>query len=148
MYGRILVPVDGSSTAAAGLREAIRLAKDQGAALRVMHVVDKMAIVGVIEAGMNPRPVLAKLARSGRAVLDAARRSAKKLGVAADTVLHEPVTKRVADDVLREAKTWKADLIVMGTHGRRGVRRMVLGSDAEQVVRLAEIPVLLVRGRS
>jgi len=147
MYKRILVSIDGSSAAARGLREAIRLAKDQGAALRVLHVVDQMAIAGVIEAGMNPRPVLAKLARSGRAVLDEARRSAKKLGVDAATVLHEPVTKRVADSVLREARTWRADLIVMGTHGRRGLRRLVLGSDAEQVLRLAEVPVLLVRGR-
>jgi nucleotide-binding universal stress UspA family protein len=147
MYKRILVPIDGSKTAALGLREAIRLAKDQGAALRVIHVVDKMAIIGVTEAGMNPRPVLAKLARSGRAVLGEARRSAKKLGVEADTELFEPVTKRVADAVLREAKRWRADLIVMGTHGRRGMPRLVLGSDAEQVVRLAQVPVLLVRGR-
>jgi nucleotide-binding universal stress UspA family protein len=146
MYKRILVPIDGSKTAALGLREAIRLAKDQGAALRVIHVVDKMAIIGVTEAGMNPRPVLAKLARSGRAVLGEARRSAKKLGVQADTELFEPVTKRVADAVLREAKRWRADLIVMGTHGRRGMPRLVLGSDAEQVVRLAQVPVLLVRG--
>ncbi|MEJ2173644.1 MAG: universal stress protein [bacterium] len=147
MYSRILVPIDGSKTAARGLREAIRLAKEQNAALRVVHVVDKMAIIGVTEAGMNPRPVLAKLARSGRAVLDEARRNAKKLGVEVDTVLHEPVTKRVADEVLREAKRWEADLIVMGTHGRRGVQRLVLGSDAEQVVRQAEIPVLLVPSR-
>jgi len=147
MYRRILVPIDSSKTAALGLREAIRLAKDQGAALRVVHVVDKMAIIGVAEAGINPRPVLAKLARSGRAVLGEARRNAKKAGVDAETVLFEPVTKRVADEVLREAKKWHADLIVMGTHGRRGLRRMVLGSDAEEVVRLAGVPVLLVRGR-
>jgi len=147
MYRRILVPIDSSPTAALGLREAIRLAKEQNAALRVVHVVDKTAIIGVAEAGMNPRPVLAKLARSGRAVLDAARRSAKKLGVEADTVLREPLTKRVADEVLSEAKKWRADLIVMGTHGRRGLRRLVLGSDAEQIVRLADVPVLLLHGR-
>lgn len=147
MYRRILVPIDSSSTAALGLREAIRLAKEQNAALRVVHVVDKTAIIGVAEAGMNPRPVLGRLARSGRAVLEAARRSAKKLGVEADTVLREPLTKRVADEVLSEARKWRADIIVMGTHGRRGLRRLVLGSDAEQIVRLAEVPVLLVHGR-
>jgi len=147
MYRKILVPIDSSPTAALGLNEAIRLAKDQNAALRVVHVVDKMAIIGVAEAGMNPRPVLAKLARSGRAILDAARRSAKKAGVEAETVLREPLTKRVADEVLREAKKWRADLIVMGTHGRRGVRRLVLGSDAEQIVRQADVPVLLLHGR-
>jgi len=147
MYRRILVPIDGSKTAALGLREAIRLAKDQQAKLRLIHVVDKIAIVGVVEAGMNPRPVLARLARGGRTLLNQARLSAKKLGVDAETAFYEPVTKRVADAVLREAKKWRADLIVMGTHGRRGVPRLVLGSDAEQVVRLAEVPVLLVRGR-
>jgi nucleotide-binding universal stress UspA family protein len=147
MYRKILVPIDSSSTAALGLREAIRLAKNQNAALRVIHVVDRTAIIGVAEAGMNPRPVLAKLARSGRAVLEAARRSAKKLGVEAEVVLREPLSKRVADEVLSEAKKWRADLIVMGTHGRRGLRRLVLGSDAEQIVRLAEVPVLLVHGR-
>jgi nucleotide-binding universal stress UspA family protein len=147
MYRKILVPIDSSSTAALGLREAIRLAKNQSAALRVIHVVDRTAIIGVAEAGMNPRPVLAKLARSGRAVLEAARRSAKKLGVEAEVVLREPLSKRVADEVLSEAKKWRADLIVMGTHGRRGLRRLVLGSDAEQIVRLAEVPVLLVHGR-
>lgn len=147
MYRRILVPVDGSKASALGLREAIRLAKDQHAKLRLIHVVDKMAIIGVTEAGMDPKPVLARLARGGRRLLDQARQSAKKLGVHADTALYEPLTKRVADAVLREAKKWRADLIVMGTHGRRGVPRLVLGSDAEQVVRLAEVPVLLVRGR-
>jgi nucleotide-binding universal stress UspA family protein len=147
MYRRILVPVDGSKTAALGLREAIRLAKDQGARLRLVHVVDKMAIIGVVEAGMNPGPVLARLARSGRKLLEHAHLRAKKLGVDAETALYEPVAKRVADTILGEAKKWRADLIVMGTHGRRGVRRMVLGSDAEQVMRLAEVPVLLVRAR-
>jgi len=147
MYRRILVPVDGSKTAARGLGEAIRLAKNQRARLRLVHVVDKMAIVGVVEAGMDPKPVLARLARSGRALLERSQRTAKKLGVDAEMAFYKPVTKRVADSILREAKKWRADLIVMGTHGRRGVPRLVLGSDAEQVVRLAEVPVLLVRGR-
>jgi nucleotide-binding universal stress UspA family protein len=147
MYRRILVPVDGSKTAALGLREAIRLAKNQRAKLRLVYVVDKMAIIGVVEAGLDPGPVLARLARSGRRLLERTRMSAKKLGVDAETVLREPVVKRVADTILSEAKTWRADLIVMGTHGRRGVRRVVLGSDAEQILRQAEVPVLLVRGR-
>jgi nucleotide-binding universal stress UspA family protein len=147
MYRRILVPVDGSKTAALGLREAIGLAKNQRAKLRLVYVVDKMAIIGVVEAGLDPGPVLARMARSGRRLLEQARLSAKKLGVDSETALREPVVKRVADTILSEAKKWRADLIVMGTHGRRGVRRMVLGSDAEQIMRQAEVPVLLVRGR-
>jgi nucleotide-binding universal stress UspA family protein len=54
----------------------------------------------------------------------------------------------VADIVTRQARRWKADLIVMGTHGRRGVNRMIMGSDAELVVRNAPMPVLLVRSGS
>ena len=81
MYRRILVPVDGSKTGALGLREAIRLAKDQGAKLRLVHIVDKMAIIGMADAGIDPGPVLARLARSGRALLKQARETAKKLGV-------------------------------------------------------------------
>ncbi|MGB8435821.1 MAG: universal stress protein [Burkholderiales bacterium] len=147
MYRRILVPVDGSRTAALGLSEAIRLAKNQRAKMRLAYVVDKMAIIGVVEAGLDPGPVLARLARSGRRLLEQARLRAKKAGVDSEIALYEPVSKRVADTILSEAKKWRADLIVMGTHGRRGVRRMVLGSDAEQIVRLADVPVLLVRGR-
>jgi nucleotide-binding universal stress UspA family protein len=52
-----------------------------------------------------------------------------------------------AEAILRDARKWGADLIVMGTHGRRGLRRVVLGSDAEQVVRMSKVPVLLVRAR-
>ena len=66
VYRRILVPVDGSSTAARGLREAIRLAKDQGASLRLVHVVDETMVLGTGEAGVDMSPLLAGLARSGR----------------------------------------------------------------------------------
>jgi len=147
MYRRILVPVDGSKTAALGLSEAIRLAKNQRAKMRLVYVVDKMAIIGVVEAGLDPGPVLARLARSGRRLLEQARLRAKKAGVDSEIALYQPVSKRVADTILSETKKWRADLIVMGTHGRRGVRRMVLGSDAEQIIRQADVPVLLVRGR-
>ena len=147
MYRRILVPIDGSRTAARGLREAARLAKDQRARVRLVHIVDETMVLGLGEAGIDLRPALAGLARSGRALLERTRRQAKKLGIAAETAFYESIARRPADAILREARRWRADLIVMGTHGRRGVRRLVLGSDAEQVVRLAEVPVLLVRAR-
>jgi nucleotide-binding universal stress UspA family protein len=66
--------------------------------------------------------------------------------VAVDVTLREMLAGRVFEQVLEEADAWKADLIVIGTHGRRGVRRMFLGSDAEQILRSASVPVLLVRG--
>lgn len=61
-------------------------------------------------------------------------------------MLHETFAGRLSDFVVEQAHIWKADLIVIGTHGRRGVRRLLLGSDAEQVLRTSPVPVLLVRG--
>jgi len=148
MYRRILVPIDGSGTAARGLREAIRLAKAQHAKIRLVHVVDETMMLGTIEVGLDPTPLLRALAKQGRALLQRAKRLAGKLGVSAEVALYESTAHRAAEAILREAAKWHADLIVMGTHGRRGVRRLVLGSDAEQVVREARVPVLLVRSRS
>lgn len=146
MYRRILVPVDGSATSARGLREAVALAKDQGAKLRLVHVVDEGVVLGGAEAGVDLEPVLAALARTGRTLLERGLRTAAKAGVDADSAIYESMSGPAADSILTEATKWRAELIVMGTHGRRGVRRLVLGSDAEQVVRLAKVPVLLVRG--
>jgi len=147
MYRRILVPVDGSATSARGLREAIRLAKDQGAKLRLVHAVDEGAAFGAAEAGLDMEALIEGLARSGRAILERSRRAAQKLGVRAETAIYESLAGPAAGAILRDARKWRADLIVMGTHGRRGIRRVVLGSDAEHVVREAPVPVLLVRAR-
>ena len=147
MYRRILVPVDGSPTAARGLREAIRLAKSERARVRLVHVVDESVALATGEPGIDLAPLFAALRKGGGALLQRTKRAAKRLGVDAETAIYDSVTRGAADAILRDAKKWRADLIVMGTHGRRGVRRLVLGSDAEQVVRLSPVPVLLVRGR-
>lgn len=86
--------------------------------------------------------------KTGRSVLDAGEAAAKKEGVKVDSVLLESIGGVAADLILAQAKTWQPDLIVMGTHGRRGLARLALGSDAEQVVRAATVPVMLVRGSS
>lgn len=147
MYRKILVPVDGSPTSARGLREALALAKDQRAKVRLVHVVDEGLAIGVAEAGMAFEELVEGLVKSGRAILERARRSAERQGVRAEAVLYEKMAGPAADSILRDARKWGADLIVMGTHGRRGLRRVVLGSDAEQVLRMTTVPVLLVRGR-
>jgi len=147
MFRKILVPVDGSPTASRGLREAIRLAKDQKARLHLVHVVDESATIAVAEAGVALDPLVETLVAYGRRVLERARRMAQKQGARADGVMYESLAGSAAESILREARKWRADLIVMGTHGRRGIRRLALGSDAEQVVRHATVPVLLVRGR-
>ena len=147
MFRKILVPVDGSATAAKGLREAIELAKDQKAKLRIVHVVDESMAIGVAESGVQLEPLIEGLLDNGRRVLERAARAAQKGGVKAETQLYESMSGPAAATILRDARKAGADLIVMGTHGRRGLRRVVLGSDAEHVLRETPVPVLLVRGR-
>lgn len=146
MYERILVPVDGSPTSNAGLREAVRVAKLTGAQIRLIHVVDDMPFVMSAEGyAAITADVLNLVREAGEGILAAARDSVKAAGVAVDTVLKDSLSGRLCDLVSEEARTWKADLIVLGTHGRRGVGRLLLGSDAEQVLRQAPVSVLLVR---
>ncbi len=147
MYERVLVPVDGSSTSNQGLDEAIKLARLTGAKIKLLHVVDLWAFAATPYAGMAMTPdLVAQIKGSGQAVLDAAKSRVEAAGGGVQTQLFDNVAGRVCDIVVDEAKRWKADLIVIGTHGRRGVGRLVMGSDAEQIVRAAPVPVLLVRG--
>ena len=82
----------------------------------------------------------------GEKVLKTAKARVEASGVPVETALFDSFAGRVCDLVVAEAPNWHADLIVLGTHGRRGVGRVFMGSDAEQIVRLAPTPVLLVRG--
>lgn len=143
-YRRILVAVDGSSASAKGLREALRLGGREGSSVCILHVVDDLpAFAGTDPAGWMD--LVPALRQNGRRILSRARKAAEKAGVKATGVIREILGGPAADAVVREAKKQRADLIVLGTHGRRGVRRLVLGSDAEQVVRTSPVPVLLVR---
>jgi nucleotide-binding universal stress UspA family protein len=148
MYNRILVPVDGSPTSSRGLQEAIKLARLTGARLRLMHVVDELALASGLEAATMMTGDMMQLLREGGArLLAKARARVEKAGVPVDSVLCDSLAGRICDQVVDQAKSWRADLIVLGTHGRRGVGRMLLGSDAEMIMRLAPVPVLLVRAK-
>ena len=148
MYKKILVPVDGSATSMRGLQEAIKLAKLTGARLRLMHVVDSISFATGMEAATMVSSEMLQLVReSGAQVLKKAQALVEKAGVQADTVLCDSFAGRVCDHVIEQAAAWGAGLIVLGTHGRRGFGRMLLGSDAEMVARLATVPVLLVRAK-
>ena len=146
MYKRILVPVDGSPTATAGVREAIRLASGMQATVQLIHVIDRLSLVQT----MDPTPLIEDLMRrmqaAGRRTLEEARGLFEKAGIAVQMTLKEPDKGSVADAIVEEAGRSKAELIVMGTHGRRGISRMVMGSTAQGVVASSKLPVLLVRG--
>ena len=143
MYQRILVPVDGSPTSNGGLDESIRLAKLTGARLRLVHVVDGL----ILSTGMEfaTSDVIGMLTDAGAQILGEAKARVEAAGVPVETFLSESFGSRVCDVVVTQARQWNADLIVIGTHGRRGVGRLFIGSDAEQIVRAAAMPVLLVR---
>jgi nucleotide-binding universal stress UspA family protein len=142
MYKRILVPVDGSTTSMNGLEKAIRLSKASGAKLRILHVVDGIAFSR--EHSMFTATA-EKFRESGKKLIKEVMARVKKQGIQADSRLVENLTGRAADTIAKEAGKWKADVIVMGTHGRRGFNRLMLGSDAELVARTATVSVLLVQ---
>ncbi|OGA44664.1 MAG: hypothetical protein A3G24_08240 [Betaproteobacteria bacterium RIFCSPLOWO2_12_FULL_62_13] len=145
MYRRILVPVDGSHTSTLGLREAVRLARDQKARIRLMHVLDIFPLVQGFNGATVSGELWDLLEETGKKALKDAAALAAKHRIKAQSVMLRNLGGRVADSIVGEAKKWKADIIVMGTHGRRGFNHLVLGSDAEAVVRSAPVPVLLVR---
>lgn len=146
MYKHILVLVDGSPTSNAGLREAIRLAVRLGSRIRLLHVVDEMPLAVSAEGfGAMSGDLLRLLREAGEQVLAQARTEVEAAGVPVDVALVDSLHGRLSDHVNTQAGAWPADLIVIGTHGRRGIGRMVLGSDAEQVLRNAPVPVLLFR---
>jgi len=146
MYQRILVPVDGSVTSQLGLEKAIGVATLTGGSIRLLHVIDELAhLTGFETPEVYTREIRPRLWRHGQQVLDNARAAVEAAGVPVEVELAESLAARVADIVVARAETCKADLIVMGTNGYRGATRILLGSDAEQVVRTANVPVLLVR---
>ncbi len=147
MYSRILVPIDGSATSRRGLDEAIALARRLGSSLQLLNVIDARMLIGDVAIYAPPNQLLDDWRAAGDKLLADAAAQARAQGVAADVKLRNDPGQRVCDLILDEARDSGAGLIVMGTHGRRGLSRLTLGSDAELVVRASPVPVLLVRAQ-
>lgn len=145
MYKNILVPVDGSAASKRGLAEAIKLANGLNATLRLVHVVNEFVMDTAYAPALYHAQLIESLREIGRKTLADAEASVAAQGLKAETELIETIGGRAADLIVEQAQKWPADLIAMGTHGRRGVRRLVMGSDAELVLRLSPVPVLMVR---
>ena len=150
MFRRILVPIDGSPPSSRGLKEAIALAKDHAARLCVLHVVDELVVTQAFDGAMYAPPGFIEdftkaLRADGKKLLERAEARVRRRRIKVETALVETLGHRVADLIVRQARKWRADVIVLGTHGRRGLSRVLMGSDAEMVVREAPVPVLLVR---
>jgi nucleotide-binding universal stress UspA family protein len=148
MFKRILVAVDGSSTSDQALQEAIKLAKELQAQLRIVHAVDLRDIYLSADF-VDPLELSNVVTKSGQEVLRKAQAVAESTGITVETRLLkiEAMGQRIPEMIAADAEAWPADLIVICTHGRSGLSRLLMGSVAEGVVRVATKPVLLVRAR-
>lgn len=145
MYKRILVAIDGTESSRRGLGEAILLARSLGSSLRLVHVVNKTPW---ISPGLNEsvlQHLIDDLRGTGECILHDAESVVRAAGLEADCRLIEALGAEAGECIVQEALSWPAELIVCGTHGRRGIRRVLLGSDAEYIVRSTPVPVLLIR---
>jgi nucleotide-binding universal stress UspA family protein len=146
MYSKILVPLDGSDIGALGLQQALGLAQALKSRLRFVYVVNDYYTVMPYFEGAFAGDMLARVREEGRRILHEANQAARAASLNSEAVLLEDGQAEIGARLLKDAGEWGAELIVMGTHGRRGLRRVVLGSDAEYVLRHSPVPVLLVRG--
>jgi len=146
MFKRILVAVDASEISNLALQAAIRLASEQQASLRIAHVIDT---TDINSEHLDQSGMLESLTKNGQSILGKAETTATAAGVAVETSLVkiETMNQRISEAIANEAEVWPADLIVIGTHGRRGLTRLFLGSVAEGAARLATKPVLLIPGK-
>ena len=145
MYEKILVPMDGSDAAVAGLTEAIKMAKQQGGRLRLLHVVElpQPALDYSYGEPMCLKNVIESSCQIGKRLLNEAETAAREQGLMPECVMCESDAGTVGDVILAQAQEWEANLIVMGSHGRNeGVR---VSQDTAKVLAESLVPVLLVR---
>jgi nucleotide-binding universal stress UspA family protein len=144
VFSRILVGIDGSDASNEAVTLAARLACEQRSQLIFCHSVNWAPVLsGMVSSGtmLGAAPIIDDLKQAGEELLDRARDTATRVGVEAETrmVENEPARR-----ILELATDEKCSLIVMGTHGRQGLQRLVLGSTTEAVLRESTIPVLTV----
>ena len=143
MYQHILVAVDSSPTSHRALQEAVELARNQRARLRIVHVVDETRIHGFEDDDER----VEQLRAPGREILRVADAQCRQAGVDVECRLLECRSddESIAGLLVAEAERWPADIVVLGTHGRTGLAHLLMGSVAEGVISACTRPVLLLR---
>ncbi|HVN68251.1 MAG TPA: universal stress protein [Candidatus Binatia bacterium] len=144
MFERIIVALDGSESAAEALTVAVQLAKAEQAALGICSVVDPIAITGTAPPSPAMEIVVRDMEKEARRLVDEAVAGAKHAGLTAAGNVRSGAP---AFELLAYATEFNAGLIVMGTHGRRGIAHFLMGSVAEEILRESSVPVLVVRER-
>ena len=144
MFKHILVPVDGSPTSMLAVNQAAGLAKVFGSQVTAVYVIDPYPFTGVgADFAYGQAQYLSAATADAHAALDSVKSAMEQAGIPVDTVMGEGHS--VHDGIMEAAKTTGADLIVMGSHGRRGLEKQVLGSVTQRVLGDSLIPVLVVR---
>src|ERR1019366_4695936 len=140
MYSKILVPVDGSDTALKGLNEAIKIAKTLGSTICLVHIVNEFIFDYSYSPAAYAVGVIDGLRERGKAIISDAAALVRAHGIEPSSVLLESIGGPAADLIVAQATESRAELIVMGTHGRRGLRRVALGGGAEGGGRAPRVP--------
>lgn len=144
MFSKILVPTDGSEVSVTGALRAVPLAKMASARIVVVFVQDLYPFTGIGEGSVASFQEYTAAARAqGTEAIERIVDAARAAGVAIETLIVEDT--QAARGIVSAAKSCAADLIVMGSHGRSGVARLVLGSVAAKVLALSSVPVLIIK---
>jgi len=147
MYQRILVTTDGSTLSKKAVRSAIGLAAATGASLVALNVVPRYPISyfegGVSISAEEVSRIEKKWTEDGQAVVNEVQKAAQAAGVTAKAVTAR--SDLVAESIMAAAKKHKCDLIVMASHGRKGIKRLLLGSETQHVLTHSTVPVLVLR---
>jgi nucleotide-binding universal stress UspA family protein len=148
MYKRILVAIDGSETAEHAFDSALQLAHDNDAQLQPLYVIDN-PLIAFDAPGYDPSILRDACVEEGKRLMADALARMRHENVAGTPRVVDvtPIGEDISERIRISAHEFNADLLVLGTHGRRGFKRLFLGSVAERVVRSASLPVLLVPGR-
>ncbi len=144
MFTSILIPTDGSEKAVIAARKAVELAKEQGAKLTAVVVIDPFPYIGLGEASaFGLQAYLSEAQAMATQSLDGVRAMAEAAGVPfmAETIERSAVFEGILDAATEQG----CDLIVMGSHGRSGVKALILGSETQKVLTHSRIPVLVIK---
>lgn len=150
MYKRIAVAIDGSKTSDAALSEAIKLAGEMNSTILLLHVCEELPIMNQPDDMMSVQiPEIMKVIEDAAGnLLEKCKGRVASQGIAVETKMVESAGGRLGGIISEEALQWNADLLVVGTHGRKGFEHLMMGSVAEGVIRTASMPVLLIRGKN
>jgi nucleotide-binding universal stress UspA family protein len=147
MFKHILIPTDGSPVSTKAVKAGIALAKEHGAKVTGYHAVEPVPVHLYGEGYIADKEMVEEFDRRRRAAakkhIDALAREAQKAGVTFEPLVQ--TSTRPYDGIVEAAKKRKCDLILMSSHGHRGLDRLMLGSVADKVIQRSKVPVLVYR---